>query len=434
MNATCPYCGRPVQSRSRFCPACGRQLPQQLTERAAPAPEAGVEIDPPVEATLLSKKRIKIDSESLSLRELINVVESGVRWWQEKLTSADTTTRQRAAQSIEELSQILYSLSQQLAQGRETVRITTRLPVLRAYVVGCPACGYGNRAGAKFCQACGALLLSPAPQETGTVTQMPLRYKIGARTDRGRVRKNNQDSIYTGTIKLPSGIARLCLVADGMGGANAGEQASRIASEVTQAQLQRDIDGHAPPDDSAWQDLLRKAARAANSRVYEESRTDADRKGMGTTLTIALIVGDRLHIASVGDSRAYLLNAGGVTEDGATTAQLTSDHSLVARLVDIGQITPEQARTHPQRNLLYRSIGTDPAVEVDTLSEQLEPDDIVLLCSDGLINHVRDEEIAQIALQQADPERACEQLVALANERGGRDNISVVIVRVEGKK
>lgn len=263
---------------------------------------------------------------------------------------------------------------------------------------------------------------------------MPLRFKIAARTDQGRVRKNNQDSIYTGTFKLHGVTARLALVADGMGGAKAGEQASRIASEVTRAQIERNGSGQTTPDDAAWQDLLRTAAREANRRVYEESRSDEDRKGMGTTLTIALIVGERLHVASVGDSRAYLLNAGGVTEDGATTAQLTSDHSLVARLVDIGQITAEQARTHPQRNLLYRSIGTDPSVEVDTLSEQLEPGDVVLLCSDGLVNHVRDEEIAQIALEQLDPDRACEQLVGIANERGGRDNISVVIVRVEGKK
>jgi protein phosphatase len=422
-----------VQLRSRYCPACGHQLPL----RAAPPVLAGApssELEAPVEGTLSNKKRIVIHDNSLNLHEIINVVESGVRWWQDQLTNADTATRERAAQSIEELSQILHSLSKQLAQGRETIRITTRLPVLRSYLVGCPICGRGNRAGAKFCQACGALLAGPAQEQTGTVTLMPLRFRIAARTDQGRVRKNNQDSVYAGTIKLHGSTARLALVADGMGGAKAGEQASRIASEVTQAQLRRDADGQSPPDDSAWQDLLRKAAREANRRVYEESRADAERKGMGTTLTIALIVDERLHVASVGDSRAYLLNADGVTEDGATTTQLTSDHSLVARLVDIGQITPEQARTHPQRNLLYRSIGTDPSVEVDTLSEQLKPGDVVLLCSDGLVNHVRDEEIAQIALEQPNADRACEQLVALANERGGRDNISVVIVRVEGQK
>jgi protein phosphatase len=398
---------------------------------AAP-PQPNVEIDTPIEGTLPSKKRVLIRDDSLNLHEIVNVVESGVRWWQDQLTSADIATRERAAQSIEELSRILHSLSQQLSQGRETIRITTRLPVLRSYTVGCPVCGRGNRAGAKYCQACGASLAAPAQEEIGTVTPMPLRFRVAARTHQGRVRKNNQDSVYTGTIKLHGATARLALVADGMGGANAGEQASRIASEVTQAQILRNGAGQAPPNDDAWQDLLRKAAREANRRVYEESRTGEDRKGMGTTLTIALIVGERLHVASVGDSRAYLLNAGGVTEDGATTAQLTSDHSLVARLVDIGQITAEQARTHPQRNLLYRSIGTDPSVEVDTLSEQLDPGDVVLLCSDGLVNHVRDEEIAQIALEQTDPDRACEQLVTLANERGGRDNISVVIIRVSG--
>jgi protein phosphatase len=439
MNPACPYCGAPAQPRSRYCPACGRKLPDRPAGTARPT-HVG-EADAPVEAALRNSRRIQLDDEALNLRDLINVVESGVRWWQEKLSSADTATRQRAADSIEELSKILHSLSKQLAQGRETIRITTRLPVLRSYELGCPVCGRGNRAGAKYCLSCGAPLAGQAPDETLTGTPMPLRLKIAARTDQGRVRKNNQDSIYTGTIKLPkpdsrkgaAASARLALVADGMGGAKAGEQASRIAAEVTQAQIQHGVDGSSPPDDAAWQNLLRKAARAANSRVYEEARGDAERKGMGTTLTIALIVGDRLHIASVGDSRAYLLNTQGVTADGATTAQLTSDHSLVARLVDIGQITPEQARTHPQRNLLYRSIGTDPAVEVDTLSEQLEPGDVVLLCSDGLFNHVHDEEIARIALEY-DPDHACERLVALANERGGRDNISVVIVRVEGQK
>jgi PPM family protein phosphatase len=435
MKPTCPSCGASVHARSRFCPACGRRLPARAAAPGVATPsQPNAELSAPIEGTIASKKRLLIRDDSLNLHEIVNVVESGVRWWQDRLSSADIATREQAAQSIEELSRILHSLSQQLSQGRETIRITTRLPVLRSYTVGCPICGRGNRAGAKFCQACGASLAMPAQEEIGTGTPMPLRFKIAARTDQGRVRKNNQDSVYTGTLKLHGVTARLALVADGMGGAKAGEQASRIASEVTRAQIQRDGTGQAPPGDTEWQELLRTAAREANRRVYEESRSDEDRKGMGTTLTIALIVGERVHVASVGDSRAYLLNAGGVTEDGATTAQLTSDHSLVARLVDIGQITAEQARTHPQRNLLYRSIGTDPSVEVDTLSEQLEPGDVVLLCSDGLVNHVRDEEIAQIALEQLDPDRACEQLVATANERGGRDNISVVIVRVEGKK
>lgn len=428
MQIQCPFCGALAQRRSRFCPGCGKPLPAFV----APPAGAAADADAPLEVAISTRKRLRLEGESLSLRELINVVESGVQWWQGQMASADTVNRQRAAQAIEDLSRILHSLSVQLAQGRETVSITTRLPVIRTYEVGCPACGRGNRAGAKFCQGCGSLLVVSSQQNAETGAAMRLRFRIAARTDRGQVRANNQDSVYTGTITLPdAAVAQLCIVADGMGGAKAGEHASRIAADVAQTQIARDAAGQRHPDDDGWQSILRKAARAANRRVYEESRANEDQKGMGTTLTIALIVGDRLHIASVGDSRAYLLNTQGVTLEGATTAQLTSDHSLVARLVDVGQITPEEARTHPQRNLLYRTIGTDPSVEVDTRSEHIELGDVVLLCSDGLFNHVRDEEIARIALTQRDVDRACEQLVALANERGGRDNISVVIVRVE---
>jgi protein phosphatase len=422
---TCPNCGAPATPRSRFCPSCGRALP------AAPAPKgASAAGEPPIEG-VLPTKRIQVEGDSLRLRELINVVESGVHWWQASLASADSVTRAHASEAIEELSRILHSLSQQLALGRETVRITTRLPTLRVYGLGCPRCGRGNREGARFCQGCGAPLSSPASQ-TGARPAMPLRFRVAQRSDTGRVRRNNQDCVYSGQVPLGDGqVAHLCLVADGMGGANAGEEASRIASEVTQEYVRRGLGQQQPPDDAAWETLLRNAARAANRRVYEESRSSQARQGMGTTLTATLIVGERVHIASVGDSRAYLINAAGVTEDGATSAQLTSDHSLVARLVDIGQITPEQARTHPQRNLLYRSIGTDPSVDVDTRSEQLKAGDVILLCSDGLINTVEDAEMARIATEQTDPQRACDQLVALANERGGSDNISVLIVRVE---
>jgi len=422
-----------VLRRSRFCPTCGAALPRPAPP--APAPPA-VQPGPssaghtPIEVALPSAKQIQLRGDTLDLVELINVVESGVRWWRAGLTSADPVTRERAATAIEELSRILHSLSQQVAQGRRTVRITTRLPVLRTFDVTCAACGAGNRAGARYCLRCGKPFTAARQGAQGA--PMPLRLKVAARTDQGRVRRINQDSVYTGSVTLAGGRkAHLSLVADGMGGAKAGEHASRIAAEVARLQLQRDAGRQSALDDETWQSLLRSAVTAANRRVYEESRADRSRDGMGTTLTIALIVGDRLHIASVGDSRAYLFNLSGVTDDGALSAQLTSDHSLVARLVDIGQITPEQARVHPQRNVLYRSIGTDPSVAIDTRSEHLEPGDVVLLCSDGLFNHVRDEEIAHIVLKQPDVERAADQLVALANERGGRDNISVVVVRVE---
>ncbi len=425
MKRTCPHCGAPVQPRSRYCSACGRAL------GAPPAPLT--EADPPPEVALSNIRRIRVEGDTLSLRELVNVVESGVRWWQSRLEDADAVTRAQAAQAIRELSQILASLSEQIARGRETMRITTRLPALRRYAVACPVCGRGNREGARFCQGCGAALGGGQPAAPAELERpMVLRLSMAARTDTGQVRRNNEDSVYAGELLLPTGSKLgLALVADGMGGARAGEHASRIAAEVMRAHLQHELDGKRPPDDATWERLLREAVRAANRTVYEQARADTARRGMGTTLTVALFAGDRVHIASVGDSRAYLLNAGGVTRDGATSAQLTSDHSLVARLVDIGQITPEEARTHPQRNILYRTIGTDPTVEVDTRSDPLEPGDVILLCSDGLFNHVTDEEMARIVLETPDAEQACARLVALANERGGSDNISVVVARVD---
>ena len=413
----CRSCGAVLAERARFCPSCGRAL--------------ALVVQPAHEVAIAAPRRVQVEDESLDLRALINVVESGVRYWQHQLASADMVTRAEAAKAIEDLSKILFSLSQQIALGRTSVRITSRLPALRAYDHGCPVCGQGNRSGARFCQRCGASLTGAPAKEPPMVSVPPLSFRIAARSDIGRVRRINQDMVAQAELPLATGqIAQLCLVADGMGGAKAGELASKIATEVMTAQLSR-VAAQTAPDDASWQEALRAAAVAANSAVYRESKADPAHQGMGTTLTVALIVGDRVHLASVGDTRAYLINARGVTVDNASVAQLTSDHSLVARLVDIGQITAEQARTHPQRNLLYRSVGTDPTVEIDTRSEQIDAGDVILLCSDGLFGFVRDEEIARIAIEEHAPDRACTALIALANSRGGSDNISVVIIRVE---
>ena len=413
----CRSCGAVLAERARFCPSCGRAL--------------ALVVQPAHEVAIAAPRRVQVEDESLDLRALINVVESGVRYWQHQLASADMVTRAEAAKAIEDLSKILFSLSQQIALGRTSVRITSRLPALRAYDHGCPLCGQGNRSGARFCQRCGASLTGAPAKEPPMVSVPPLSFRIAARSDIGRVRRINQDMVAQAELPLATGqIAQLCLVADGMGGAKAGELASKIATEVMTAQLSR-VAAQTAPDDASWQEALRAAAVAANSAVYRESKADPAHQGMGTTLTVALIVGDRVHLASVGDTRAYLINARGVTVDNASVAQLTSDHSLVARLVDIGQITAEQARTHPQRNLLYRSVGTDPTVEIDTRSEQIDAGDVILLCSDGLFGFVRDEEIARIAIEEHAPDRACTTLIALANSRGGSDNISVVIIRVE---
>lgn len=423
----CPFCHASVRQNARFCPRCGRPQPKAHL----PLDDEPHVSDPPPEVALRNARSVRIQDEKIDLRDLQDVVESSVRYWQEGLASSDQMTRDHAAESIDQLRAILASLSQQVAQGRSTVRITTRLPPTRSYALVCPACGHGNREKARYCLFCRAPL-SAIDQPLLKEAPMPLRFHVASHTDRGRVRSINQDAVFFSKLTVPRGLtALLGLVADGMGGHSAGEEASRIASETVRKQISKEAAELAASEDTAWQELLRRAATSANRSVFETARVNREQHGMGTTLTIALIVGERLHIASVGDSRAYLLNPNGVTQDGLTIEQLTSDHSLVARLVDVGQITPEQARNHPQRNILYRTIGTDPSVEIDTRSEPLEPGDIILLCSDGLFNYVDGPELAQITFSSPDLERVCKQLVALANQRGGRDNISVVIIRVD---
>ncbi|MCX7858943.1 MAG: SpoIIE family protein phosphatase, partial [Chloroflexus sp.] len=169
------------------------------------------------------------------------------------------------------------------------------------------------------------------------------------------------------------------------------------------------------------------AAQAAHEQVAAAARADQRRAGMGTTLTVALAIQRRAYLAHVGDSRAYLITPGSVNEP-PVWQQLTTDHTLVARLVDIGQLSPEAARAHPQRHILYRSLGADQPLQADTRVQPLAPGDILLLCSDGLYNHVTDEELAQLAVAHQ-PAHAATELIELANRRGGQDNISVVLAR-----
>lgn len=414
----CRHCGASLPASSRFCTRCG----------------APVGVLPRDEMLIPGGKRLRVTQETLSLRELQTMIESGVHWWQQQLRSTDQVTRRHAAAAIKDLSRILDSLSEQLAQGRETVRITTRLPVARRYSVGCPICGRGNRAGARFCIACGSLLPDTHDVQ-GACTEQPepLRLHAAVLSDVGRVRRNNEDTCAVEPITSVGGaVAHMLLVADGMGGAHAGEVAGRLACETVQQTLRTELQVLLPADDTAWQDLLRRALLAANRRVYGAAQAQVEQQGMGTTLTLIVVVGDRAHMAHVGDSRAYLFNAAGVTDEGEPLLQLSSDHTLVARLVDIGQLTPEQSRTHPHRNVLYRALGTEPTIDVDTGSHALRVGDRLLLCSDGLTTYIEDTELAQIVLEAAPPRDTCRRLVTLANERGGQDNISVIVATVEG--
>jgi serine/threonine protein phosphatase PrpC len=228
-----------------------------------------------------------------------------------------------------------------------------------------------------------------------------------AGTDTGRQRRANEDSLLA---RSP-----LFVVADGMGGAQAGEVASKIAVEYFQRGL---------PDASEPEVALAAVAHAANSRIHELSHSHAEQAGMGTTLTAVYVGEEQVTIAHVGDSRAYRLRDGELL-------RLTDDHSLVDELIRQGRLTPKEAVEHPQRSVITRALGPEGAVEVDTRSYPALPGDIYLLCSDGLTTMVPEAELAGVLLAHPRLRAAGEALIAAANEAGGRDNITVVLLRLE---
>ncbi len=253
-----------------------------------------------------------------------------------------------------------------------------------------------------------------------------IRLRSSGRSDTGQMRDNNEDSIH---LWSHGEHIVLAVVADGMGGAVAGEEASRIAVESIEKGL---INGAINPDTYHHMDedtlvkQLKISVRNANNNIIDQAQKRPELKGMGTTVTLAFIRNTYAIIGHVGDSRAYLVDGG----DGHIM-QVTSDHSFVQALVNAGHITEEEAEEHPMRNVLYRALGQSRDIEVDIYYEQLHVNDRLVLCSDGLTLHVKPQEIAQIALGQDDPDKIAESLIALANKRGGRDNVSVLVIKVE---
>jgi PPM family protein phosphatase len=227
------------------------------------------------------------------------------------------------------------------------------------------------------------------------------------RTDTGRQRGANEDAYFAR--------APVFAVADGMGGAQAGEVASRIAAEA----FEPGNEGEVAPEA-----YLRAVAESANARIHELAQRDSSHSGMGTTLTAALVNDDEISLAHVGDSRAYVYRDGELR-------RLTSDHSLVEELRRQGRLTEQQAEEHPQRSIITRALGPEDDVEVDTMTYPVRPGDVILLCSDGLTTMVPEERIAEILDAAPNLDAAVSRLVREANEAGGRDNITVVALRLE---
>ena len=236
-------------------------------------------------------------------------------------------------------------------------------------------------------------------------------------TDIGRKRQLNQDYVFSSAKPLGN-MPNLFIVADGMGGHNAGDYASKCTTETVVNEIQNSFEKNPTI-------IIKKAIKTANAKIRKEASEHENLFGMGTTLVIATIIGKYLQVSNIGDSRLYLLNKDGLR-------QITEDHSLVEEMIRLGGLSREDARLHPDKNIITRAIGAKDEVEADFFTEELETGDIVLMCSDGLTNMLEDKEIEAILLNPEKEEliQKGDALIKAANENGGKDNIAVVLVRL----
>ncbi|MGN0132712.1 MAG: Stp1/IreP family PP2C-type Ser/Thr phosphatase [Lachnospiraceae bacterium] len=235
-------------------------------------------------------------------------------------------------------------------------------------------------------------------------------------TDVGRKRQLNQDYVFSSAKPLGN-MPNLFIVADGMGGHNAGDYASKCTTETVVGEIRNSFEKNPTI-------IIQKAIQAANKKIREDAASDENLFGMGTTLVVATVIGKYLQVANVGDSRLYIIGKRGIR-------QITRDHSLVEEMIRLGGLAREDARRHPDKNIITRAIGAKDEVEADFFTEELQPGDIILMCSDGLTNMLEDREIEEI-VQNRELEELIQKgdaLISAANNHGGKDNIAVVLVK-----
>ncbi len=237
--------------------------------------------------------------------------------------------------------------------------------------------------------------------------------KTFSMTHIGQRREMNQDYMYTSETAVGN-LPNLFLVADGMGGHAAGEYASRFTVEKLVEKIKESLQTEPVA-------LMKEAVEQVNAMLLAEANADRTKAGMGTTIVAATVIGERLYAANVGDSRLYVINEESIT-------QITRDHSLVEEMVRLGEMNKEDAKDHPDKNIITRAIGVMPEVAPDFFEISLKDQDMILMCSDGLTNMIDDIDIKKIVLGQRDIVEKAEKLVETANQNGGRDNITVVLV------
>ena len=266
-------------------------------------------------------------------------------------------------------------------------------------------------------------MIDPQPEKNDLEKTQRDR-RIGFSTHVGRLRVKDEDSVIAAEVtSMYESIAQkriLLLIADGMGGRKGGEVASRVGASVTANRILGMLATGDKIESSTYHEALSQAINHANKEILDLALNRTQLSEMGTTVSLAIVDGNYLHVAHVGDSRVYVINQ-------RTIRQVTKDHSYVQNLVDLGKITVEQARDHPQKNIITKVLGYYSEIQPDLTTLPLSDEDHVLVCCDGLTLHVEDEEIKQIVLRNRNPQESCDELVALANERGGLDNISLAL-------
>ena len=273
----------------------------------------------------------------------------------------------------------------------------------------------------------------PSPSPSGDVV-----VHVFGRTDVGRMREHNEDAFVVADLTRGNATLQpevrshavgdrgsLFMVADGMGGAAAGEIASAMAIEAVLRELSDALSNGEAPSEDTFATAIKRATATANAEIHAFALEHPEFRGMGTTATVAGVLGDTVYLAQVGDSRAYLVRSG-------VAQQITKDQSLMQKLVEAGELTPEEAEQSERRNIILQALGPEPNIKVDLTSQQLRRGDVLVLCSDGLSGQVRTDDISTVVSQEPDLMSACKRLIDKANDAGGPDNITVIAARFEG--